>query len=383
MKRFSLVTTLATALALAATCGALAQAAPDAAKQKELEIAREELHNAAKRVAELSREVGTTNDLVVERRLHRRPVLGVILEPDAASGVRVAAVTPESAAAKAGLRSGDRLVSIDDKAITGTDGEQRLADARARLRGLDTRTPIALGYVRDGRTARAKVTPEVGEPMWMMFDGEGNRFGPRGHVVMRDGKSGDLEVEADSVVVGAVAPQIHREIIRLDRDGKCKDGDCLYPLLSEAFRWNGLNLASVDKQLGRYFGTDHGVLVLSLPRDMGGLQPGDVLQKVDGKAVNTPREAMTAAHGRAPGTAVTVEYLRDRRVATTKITLPERRAVRLPPPPLPPTPPAAPRAQAAPAQHAAPHPPAPPAAPEAAAVPAPPAPPPPEPLSVL
>ena len=207
MKRFPLITTLATALALAVTCGALAQAAPDAAKQKELEAAREELHSAAKRVAELSRELGATNDVVVERRLHRRPVLGVILEPDTASGVRVAAVTPESAAAKAGLRSGDRLVSIDGKAIAGTDGEQRLADARARLRGLDTKTPIALGYVRDGRTASAKVTPEVGEPMWMMFDGEGNRFGPRGHVVMRDGKSGDLEVEADSVVVGRVSPR--------------------------------------------------------------------------------------------------------------------------------------------------------------------------------
>ncbi len=203
MKRFPLVTMLATALALAVTCGALAQAAPDAAKQKELEAAREELHSAAKRVAELSRELGATNDVVVERRLHRRPVLGVILEPDTASGVRVAAVTPESAAAKAGLRSGDRLVSIDGKAIAGTDGEQRLADARARLRGIDTKTPMALGYVRDGRTASAKVTPEVGEPMWMMFDGEGNRFGPRGHVVMRDGKSGDLEVEADSGRGGA------------------------------------------------------------------------------------------------------------------------------------------------------------------------------------
>jgi len=39
----------------------------------------------------------------------RRPQLGVILAPDARSGVSILAVTPGSAAARAGLHSGDRL----------------------------------------------------------------------------------------------------------------------------------------------------------------------------------------------------------------------------------------------------------------------------------
>ena len=45
-------------------------------------------------------------------------------------------------------------------------------------------------------------------------------------------------------------------------------------MLAEAFRWNGLNLASVDAKLGRYFGTDRGVLVLSSGPDLAGLQAG-------------------------------------------------------------------------------------------------------------
>ena len=103
----------------------------------------------------------------------QRPVLGVILEPDSGAGVRIAAVTPESGAAKAGLRSGDRITAIDGKPIAGADGDARLADARARLRKLDTKTPVALGYVRDGRTASVKVTPGAGDQVILLHDGDG------------------------------------------------------------------------------------------------------------------------------------------------------------------------------------------------------------------
>lgn len=384
MKRLPpVVTVLASAVTLALAFGAFAQSAPDEAKQKELAAAREELHRAASRVASLSRELHGANggDMVIERRLSRRPVLGVILDSDAGTGVRIAAVTPESGAAKAGLRAGDRITTINGTALASGDGEARLADARKRLRDLDAKTPVALGYVRDGRSATVKVTPTVGDHVLMVHDGD-NAMEFIGAPHVRISPEGRALIEAREVHVapGGVMPQIHREIIRRGCD---KGGDCETPLLMEAFRWNGLNLASVDKQLGRYFGTDHGVLVLSIPEGMGGLQPGDVLQKVDGKPVRSPREAMAAAHARKPGSAVPVEYLRDRKVQATQLTLPERPML-LPVPPAPPAPPVSPvpRASAVPAPMAPPAPSAPPAAP---APPAPPHPaaPPPEPLTLL
>lgn len=385
MKRLPCFTTpLACAVALALAFGALAQAAPDSTKEKELAAAREDLQQAARRVAELSRELGTTRDMVIERRLLQRPVLGVILEPDSGAGVRIAAVTPESGAAKAGLRSGDRITAIDGKPLAGADGDARLTDARARLRKLEPKTPVALGYLRDGRSASAKVTPGAGDQVIMLHDGEGlTSF--HGEPRMHIGPDGEAEITSRMVRVapGGIAPQIRREIIRKDLcDG---DDDCRLPLLAEAFRWNGLNLASIDKDLGRYFGTDRGVLVISIPEGMGGLKAGDVLQKVDGKSVSTPREAMAAAHAKSPGTAVQVEYLRDRKLLNTQLTLPERAALRLPlppPPPAPPAPPAAPRAMSAPAPMATPHAPLPPAPPSAPHAPEPP-PPPPEPLTLL
>src|SRR3546814_8832928 len=86
-----------------------------------------------------------------------------------------------------------------------------------------------------------------------------------------------------------------------------------------AFLWNGLNLATVDKQLCRYFGTDHGVLVLS-NGELAGLQAGDVIQRIDGKAVASPREAMAAMGDKPGGAKVTVDYLRDRKAGKAQVT---------------------------------------------------------------
>lgn len=323
------------AAALAAAMGGVAQAAPPAPPpdERELQLAREELERAARRVAGLSGEMQHEMKRVVERRLERRPVLGVVLSADAAGGVRLAGVTPGSAAADAGLRTGDRIVSINGEAVTGADADRRVASVREALSGLSVDRAVQVGYERDGKTANVSVTPRLSAPL-AMFHGEGR----------------DFEFEFDHAQVrraveaahAAVAPQIRQEIIRLSEP--CEGDDCGAPMVWEAFRWSGLNLASVDPQLGRYFGTDSGVLVLSSGPELKGLQPGDVIRRVDGTAVATPREAMAALRGKAAGSQVEIDYLRDRREASARITVPEAaRAIALPAAPPPPPRPPAPR----------------------------------------
>ena len=123
--------------------------------------------------------------------------------------------------------------------------------------------------------------------------------------------------------------------------------------IRDAFRWNGLNLASLDAQLGRYFGTDKGVLVLSTGAALGQLQAGDVIQRVDGKPVDTPRAVMDALRDKPADSTVTIDYLRDRKSGSTPLKVPK--AVAFPPippippiPPMPPAPPHPPKAGAAP-----------------------------------
>src|SRR3546814_949207 len=97
-----------------------------------------------------------------------------------------------------------------------------------------------------------------------------------GNVRMLRDDDGQLQVTADSFDVASapgVPPKVHHEVIRIGPGVACKGKDCDMPTLMSAFRWNGLNLATVDKQLGRYFGTDHGVLVLSNGH-RAGLQAG-------------------------------------------------------------------------------------------------------------
>lgn len=333
---------------------------------------------------------------VIMQRIGRKPVIGVVLAPDPQGGVRIAGVTPDGAAAGAGIRTGDRLVRIGGKTIHGATPEARVDAARELLQAGNEKTPVKLVYARDGRESEVSLTPKLDNRI-MVFAGDGQMMRPGGNVVVR--RIGDrTEITADGLGVGDVAPgarqgagrdvhvfafdddaadshgQIERRIVRIE----CKQGDeaCMkrvgahgphaggFPRvevfrfdckpgeacagqqrLAEAFRWNGLNLASVDAQLGRYFGTDKGVLVLSAGPALGTLQPGDVIQRVDGKTVDTPRAVMDALRDKPADSAIAVDYLRDRKSGTTQLKVPK--AMPFPPmPPAPPMPPGAPKAGA-------------------------------------
>lgn len=351
-------TLLCAALAFAATGLAAAQtpapkakekvkvASVDAATEAQLAAAHKELERAAKRVAELNRKLGhdgVADVRVFQRKGLRKPVIGVVLAPDAQGGVRVAGVTPDSGAAKAGLKAGDRITSIDGTQVLGSSGELRVDNARKLFADLDEGKAVRIGYVRGGKAATASVTPMLDqEIVWV---GGPDRTFPR----------------VQRIDVPGIAPDVREEVIRIRTPrNDCVGKDCKFPALAQAFRWNGLNLASVDAKLGRYFGTDRGVLVLTSGPDLATLQPGDVIQKIDGRAVNSPREAMDALRGKADDAMALVEYLRDRRVASTRIKAPKLEFDFIPPP-APPAPPAvrAPKAPKAPLPP--PPPPAPPA----------------------
>lgn len=387
MKRISKRLALACAVGLALAGAAAAQSdAPTPAQQKELDAARAELDRAAKHYAELSgkyRTVGMAPMVMTyEKQTVRKPVLGVLLAPDPQAGVRIAGVTPGSGAAEAGLKSGDRLLSLDGVAISGGDDAARLADLRSKLENIRDKKPVMIGYVRNGRSATASVTPRIADRLFM-WNGTDQPTILLGDVKLREGDNGEWDAMADRIDVdipAGVAPEIHREVIRLgDGDAPMALGDsrmmrgtmfvpdckgetpCAQPLLLEAFRWNGLNLASLDPKLGSYFGADKGVLVLSPGPQLSGLQAGDVIRSIDGKPVATPREAMDALRSRKEGERATLALLRDHRDTSAQITVPK--AVPLPLPPAPPVPPPAPPL------------PPPPPPPGVGAIPAPPAPP--------
>lgn len=325
LKSFS--TTLL-AFALAAPLPLLAQQG-DTAKQKELDAARADLQRAAKRVAELSKEAGSVGSPVeIDHLIVRRPRLGVLLSGDDAAGVRITGVTPDSGAAKAGLKAGDRLVRVGGETVNGSTGDARVVHARKLLADLKVETPVRVTYQRDGKTHDANVTPTQVSPR-AGFAGQGP-----GAVFIRTDDGGMPWVEGVpmpmSEITTVIAPEVQRELRQLGRLGDCKGEDCRLPALAEAFRWSNLNLATVDASLGRYFGTDNGVLVLSVGEELAGLQAGDVIRKLDGKPVTTPRDVTQALRDKPEDAKVAVEYLRDRQTRTSTVTVPKAAAFRFP-----------------------------------------------------
>ena len=270
----------------------------------------------------------------IEKRVIRRPVIGVVLAPDAQAGVQIAGVTPEGTAAKAGLKAGDRLLSVNGKLVSGTDAGSRMANARDMLGNLDTKTPVQIGYAREGREASVSLTPQLDSRVFVWNQEDGSKLMSGGPVFIQQGTDGAIAIESDSIEVEhlGITPGMQTEVMRFTRSGDCAGGDCTAPMLAEAFRWNGLNLASVDAQLGRYFGTDRGVLVLSPGEDLAGLQAGDVIRSVAGTPVATPREAMDALRAAPAESKLEVEYLRDKQSARAQVKVPKAIPFRMPAP---------------------------------------------------
>ncbi len=408
---------------LSVTGSALSQSsAPTPAQRKELEAAREDLQRAAKRVAELSGRYGGQG-VDFAHAIAARPLIGVLFAPDSDGGVRIAGITPDGAGAAAGLKTGDRLLRIDNKTIEGNAPDARVENARRMLQSIDENTAVVLRYARGDRETEVAVKPTMDRRI-MVFGGDGKMMRLDGNASVRPSNSGNIEIETDRIdlqtlrdghpLSGGDTPRVFvfsdnhamdgedggtrvdRRVIRIDCKGDrdaCRRQaeeqvkqrlpidtgrplstqthvfrfDCSTPgedcgsqqRLSEAFRWNGLNLASLDAQLGRYFGTDNGVLVLSSGATLRQLQAGDVIQRMDGKAVNSPRTVMDTLRDKPEDSMVAVDYLRDRKTGNTQIKVPK--AMLFPPmPPMPPAPPAPPRPPQPPAPPAPPSPPPPP-----------------------
>lgn len=347
---------LSLALGLCIACSAGAQDAATAEQVrtlKELEAARDALNRATQHYAELSIRYQA------ERSELRKPVIGVILTTND-NGVMVAGVTPGSAAAEAGLKSGDILTRIDDWPVAAKGSIEGADLARRLLADVEVSRPIEIEFTRAGTARSVTVTPKPVErflvvPGGMQFEGnvevrtnmDGNAHrvtaeNIHGGVVDVLWSAGPLQAPPREppatdpratipAAAAAIAMTIGSEVVRFIES--CRAKDCQRSPMLDALRWNGLNLVSLTPALGRYFGTDVGVLVLRSNRDelpgslllrsdendlFKTLQPGDVILRIAGTAVTQPREVMELLAAAQGNGGATIEYLHHQKLVTAK-----------------------------------------------------------------
>lgn len=325
---------LVLALAIAVgSAGVHAGETPTAADQarlrEELRSAQQQLAEVSKRVAELSMEIGGDPARVQMFRYLGNPdraVIGVILGESNRDGVAIEGVTPGGPADKAGLRAGDTISAVGGKAVAGDNPLSALRDALKNLKAGDE---VSLTYLRDGKSQQAKIAAErqgglgmLGGPFFRAGSGESIHFPP------------EMDPDIQAIVERAVG----------DAGGLRINMMPMMPMLG----FGGLRLTSLNPGLGHYFGVNEGVLVLEVDADeYQGLQAGDVILEVDGKAIKDPRDAMRELSDRDPAQPVELKLQRDRVPQLVSIKVPEK-SRRLWMPPGAPTPRALPHPSAAP-----------------------------------
>ena len=298
-----------TVLAMLVVAGSAAAAAPPdqstADLERQLADARRRLDDAARQMADLSSRLAGAEMQRIRVGHASHAVLGVNLGASLPEGgIAVASVAPGGPAAEAGLRAGDAITSVNGQA------PKSARDLTEQMRALPPDSTVDVGYRRNGvvQHARVHARPDVS-----LVDIEGPQ---------------DI-----TVWPGA-------DFDALDQLGR---------QLRHGGPWNDLEVATLSPKLGRYFGTDHGVLVVQAPSASSlKLEDGDVITAIDGREPKDGAHALRILASYRAGEVLHLRLMRDHHAIEVEAVAPSASKGFGPVSPLPPRPPLAPAPPAAP-----------------------------------
>ena len=265
---------------------------------EEMREAEARLEEAARRIAELStrRLPRLGSGHAWEFAFGSRPMLGISIDNEAGDGpvegVVVRSVTPGGAAFDAGLRAGDVLTSINDESLAAENSDKANHRLLEFMEGVEEGDSLEIEYLRDGRVGSVELSPRVSEARRFAFAMPG------------------------PAPVAPLAP--------------------LAPAPGNHFFWRGggwadMEMVPLTAGLGRYFGTDKGLLVVRAPGDEAfQLQDGDVIRSIGGREPDSVSHAVRILGSYQPGEKLEIEIMRDKRRRTLEIEMPDNRQSRSP-----------------------------------------------------
>lgn len=202
-------------------------------------------------------------------------------------GVEVKSVTPDGPAAKAGIRESDVVLEYNGQRVEGREQLTRM------VRETPPGRQVKLLVWRNGAALPVSVTL-------------GTR--PGAVITNHDGREWSFEMPEIPHIPIPSMPDLPRS------------------MMSWRSTVLGLESESLNSQLAGFFGVKEGVLVRAVtrnsPAEKAGIKAGDVIMKIDGTAVTSPREISSVVRSlRGTKRTVAVVLVRERKEMTVTVTL--------------------------------------------------------------
>ena len=280
---------LLAALALSFAAVPALAASEDEQARKDLERSRQEVEKARAELQKATRDLARSM-AKVERDNPRaqyfeymtdpkRAVLGVLIPDDVedgeSRGVRLLAVTPGSGAEKGGLKAGDLVTALNGSPMAAEGKHTPQLRMRDFMRKLKAGDEVKVDYERDGKSRSTTIVTQAPEPEMAM----------------------------------APLPMIQEWLHDENFDKGPMAGMPWFQFRGPAIR--GLELARLDEDLGSYFKTKEGVLVVKAPKSGAlNLKSGDVIQKIDGDSVSEPVTVLDKLRSHGEEQAVKIDIVR-------------------------------------------------------------------------
>ena len=330
-------------------------------QEKEMERVREELSRTHRELREASREVARAHRELARTERERvlrlpnlgdRAVIGVVLGGAEPNGVELIGVSPGGPAETAGIQAGDIVVEFAGEDLK-TDPEQARGRLFEVMDGVKAGDEVEIVVDRDGETQSFTVTAEVREPSsWQSIftvpeiaDIDLSNVPREAEIIVEQIRVPEVDEEALQQKMHELQERLKSQnFIFVDPDGKRHEWHGDFDFDFENFSGfadrafadtdvffglpaaRGLEFATVNEELGAYFKTERGVLVLRAAEDNAyGLRAGDVILAVDGEDVDTPADVLRALRRAEPGKELHLEIKRERRDKTLDVTMPENR----------------------------------------------------------
>jgi C-terminal processing protease CtpA/Prc len=266
--------------------------------EQHMREAEQRLAEAAQQIAELSaRQLPRVAQFTKEIHVDARPRLGITIgsdEPGPVPGVQIMGVSPGGAADDAGLRTGDTITAINGESMTADSASEASRKLLDFMSGVEEGDELKVDYLRNGKAGNVEVTPQAGSAH--MFS-----FGDRG-----------FSFAAPVAPMNPMTPGVEQ-----------------WMWLSSGSGFGDMELVSLTERLGKYFGTDKGLLVVRAPENENfKLEDGDVIQRIDGREPTSVSHAMRILGSYQTGEKFDIEIMRDKKRQTISVEMPDNRQSR-------------------------------------------------------